>query len=72
MLVRRGYHSSPADLGIPLPCCSAPLPSTLRNSQHAFLDEGTRTRLLERELVSADAVLRPLGWSWSCRLLTWA
>ncbi len=27
-------------------------------SQHAFLDEGTRTRLLERELVPTAAVLR--------------
>ncbi len=27
---RRDYHSRPADLDIPLPCCSAPLPSTLR------------------------------------------
>ena len=26
--------------------------------QHAFLDEGTRTRLLERELVPTAAVLR--------------
>jgi hypothetical protein len=30
LLVSRGYPSSPADLDIPLPCCSAPLPSTLR------------------------------------------
>ncbi len=52
LLVRRDYHSSPADLDIPLPCCSAPLPSTLRTpSTLSLIDQGTRTRLLERELV---------------------
>jgi hypothetical protein len=38
---------SPADLGIPLPCCSAPLPSTLRTGRLSLMK--ARTRLLTVE-----------------------